>query len=173
MGQPEAEELDPFDLIGCHSQNVQSSEEDWTQLLRDVDLKMSLLGQQFFDLCVLTYQYLIKVGDFTAQQLTFCLAVDLRTFQHNVHRWIDDRQTIDRLKVAVDTVIDAHLALTSNTHDLSLYLKFPQIMAQVKVLKDFFRGKPKFPDRISCQRMEPSFFATGSSNINDNDISQF
>ena len=135
-------ELDTFDQIGCHSQNVQSSEEDWAHLLQDVDLKMSLLGRQFFDLSVLTYQYLIKVGEFTAQQLTICLAVDLRTFQHNVDRWISDQQSTDRLKVAVQTVIDAQLALMSNTYDLSLYLNFPQIIQQVKVLKDFFGGRP-------------------------------
>ena len=106
--------------------------EIWTLNWRDVDSKTRMLSSQLFPLNYLVYEFLYGEKDWN------CLIEELTMFQDNVHLWISDEQTNDRLNVAIHIVKDAFLHLLTK-RDLLVYDQFSRIMQQVNVLMDFFQ----------------------------------
>jgi hypothetical protein len=125
------------DVLACYNHG-----EIWALHWWDVNSKIRLLSSQLFTLNSLVYEFLYGEKDWN------CLTEELTMFQDNVHLWISDEQTIDRLNVAIQIVKDAYLCLLTK-HDPFVYDNFSGIMEQVNVLMDFFQtAEPPQP----CQR---------------------
>jgi hypothetical protein len=119
----------------ANDNDQRSTEEEWSHLRKDADLKTHWLLRQLMKLKDLVCDYLHMAKG------SSCLVVELRAFQDTMHQSIDDQQVITQLNAAIDMVCDANFALISQQHNLWVHCDFHEIEEQISVLTTFFTAK--------------------------------
>ena len=126
-----------------------------------VQAMVSQLVREFKTLAKSVDDYLYKTQD----KEPLCLTTDLREFQQKMRAWVSDPNTIDRLEIAIDIIIDVDNMINDCMNDSTFCENFlktiihPQfmnddyykIMGHAKFMINFFKSNQEEEPKLKCR----------------------
>jgi hypothetical protein len=111
------------------------------------------LVREFKNLAKLVDNYLYKTQD----KEPLCLTTDLREFQQKMPAWVSDPNTIERLKIAIDIIIDVDNMINDCMNDRTFCENFLKTIMHPNFMNDNFykiMGHAKFMINFFISNLE-------------------